>query len=218
MPAEQITPPGLLYAHSLLVAVAPAAIAGAGALSAWIVEHGASTRWKEKIRYLVALNLMAALIILALFLKPDGPVAAYTDPLWTGIIRIGYVQTGLALLLALWATWRWQPWNNQHTSSWAWSARVGLAMLLPMVAIPLLVLAIIYGERDMNNEKIIQRRWLPSLIIVLGSSLSALLLVSDSPLIYAWICAGITLASGGVLVCGRWKIPLILSGIALTLP
>ena len=218
MPVTQITPPGLLDQHSLLVALTPAAIVGAGAVAAAILDWAAPKAGKGITRWLALVNIFGAIIILALFLKPSGAAAAYTEPIGGGLVRIGLFPTGMSLALACYAMWRWNPWSirfGQSYSTWSWSARIALAMLLPVVTLPALAIASVLDQGPQNDLDDPPHRWWPITILMLTTCGAILIQMSDIPRGCIWICAGVGLIAAGVMMSGPWRIAVIGAGAAI---
>jgi hypothetical protein len=142
MPGPVLEPPGGLQHHLALVALTPALLAlGAAAASAAVRGRAG--------RILAGVALLPALLLQALFLLPDGIVAQAAGSQLGGLVRIGWVPSSVALLLGLWATWRWRI----AASGWAWTLRVALALLLGVLLVPLTLLGI---EPDATPSG---RRW-----------------------------------------------------------
>jgi hypothetical protein len=166
----------------------------------------------------VAINGALAILLLALFLKPSGPAAAYTEPLAGGLVRVGYIPNGMALILAMWTAWRWNPWHapdGQLYNAWSWSARVAFAMLLPVVSLPILAIVPVFDQRMTSPLADPPRRWLPLIILLLATCLSLLFHFSSIPHGYTWISAGLGMLIAGLIMTGPWRFIVIAAGIAM---
>jgi len=142
MPGPTLDPPGGLQHHLALVALTPALLAVASAAaSAAVRGRGA--------RIVAGIALVPALVLQALMLLPDGLAAQAGGPQFGGVVRIGWVASSAALLLGLWATWQWRATSR----AWSWPLRLAVAMLLPVLLLPPLLLAI---EPDSDGNG---RRW-----------------------------------------------------------
>jgi hypothetical protein len=142
MPIQQISPPGMLDLHAVLVALTPAALAVGAAGAVGVAGRGRLGR------LMAWCALGGALAVQALFLLPSGAAAAFRLPLAHGLVRVGYAPSGCALLLGLWACWRWRPRSSpmpDAISAPGWCLRVALALALPVAAVPVLLLG---AERD----------------------------------------------------------------------
>lgn len=205
MPVPQLTPPGYLDQHSLLVALTPVLLCLVTALALRLI--GVRPGGRAGLA-LALMNLCAALALQALFLLPWGPAAAYTAPLAGGLVRVGWVETGSAFALGCWAAWYWRPWRHGSTAT-RWSLRVALALALPVVALPVVAIAAFADVRAASGRAC----WLASALAVVVTGV--LLFVPElSGSCRGWL-HGVTLA-GCVLLAGRgpWAIPLILAVVA----
>ena len=217
MPVPQITPPGFLDQHSLLVALTPAAIVSVGAIAAAILDWNTPKASLGRTRWMAAINMMAAVVILALFLKPAGPAAAYTEPLAGGLVRIGWLPSGMALALACWSAWRWSPWPDrygQSLSTWSWSARVALAMLLPVVSLPIIALVTIFDQEPRAELEDPAPRWWPIMILLVATCAAILLQLSDLTRNAISLSAGTGLIITGIIMTGPWRFAIIAAGAA----
>jgi hypothetical protein len=207
MPVPQLTPPGHLDQHSLLVALTPILLCLVAALALRVIgsRPGSGDR---AVRILAAMNLVGALILQGLFLLPWGPAAAYTEPLAGGLVRVGWIETGSAFVLGSWAAWYWRPWCDQSTAA-RWCLRVALALALPVVALPALAIAAFADVKAIDGR----RSWLASVLAVLVTAV--ILAVPDLSSTCRWWLHGVTLA-GCVVLAGRgpWGIPLAIAAIA----
>jgi hypothetical protein len=135
-PSEAVSPlipPGGLFMHMALVLVTPALLAWSGALLSVLCGRG-------RIALVVAgLFLLMALGLSALFLRPDGALTAFTDPLLFGFVRSSWPALIAVPALGLLLTLRWFP---RHDAPWTWCMRVGIGMSLPLVACPVLWLGV----------------------------------------------------------------------------
>jgi hypothetical protein len=210
MPVPQLTPPGHLDQHSLLVALTPVLLC---LVTALVVRMIGARPGGRAVVVLAALNLAAALALQALFLLPWGPAAAYTEPLAGGLVRVGWLETGSALALGGWAAWYWRPWRDRSSAS-RWSLRVALGLALPVVALPVLAIAAFADVRAADVHAAGGRRsWLASVLAVIVTGV--LLTVPDLPSSCRWWLHGVTLA-GCVVLAGRgpWAIPLAIAAVA----
>lgn len=205
MPVPQLTPPGHLDQHSLLVALTPVLLCLVTALVVRMT--GARPRGRAVVA-LAAMNLTATLALQALFLLPWGPAAAYTEPLAGGLVRVGWIETGSAFALGCWAAWYWGPWRD-GSSATRWCLRVALGLALPVVALPAVAIAAFADVHAAEGR----RCWLASVLAVLVTAV--LLAVPDLPMSCRWWLHGVTLA-GCVLLAGRgpWAIPLVIAAVA----
>lgn len=210
MPVPQLTPPGYLDQHSLLVALTPVLLCVVTAAVLWVIgeRRGSSNRTVWAVRTVAALSLGGALALQALFLLPWGPAAAYTEPLAGGLVRVGWVETGSAFALGCWAAWYWRPWRSGSSAA-RWSLRVALGLALPVVALPVVAIAA-FADVSASPGR---RCWLASVhaLLVTGVILSV---PGLSPTCTWWL-HGVTLA-GCVVLAGRgpWSIPLWIAVIA----
>ena len=210
MPVPQLTPPGHLDQHSLLVALTPVLLC---LVTALVVRMIGARPGGRAVMVLAALNLSAALVLQALFLLPWGPAAAYTEPLAGGLVRVGWLETGSAFALGCWAAWYWRPWRDQSTAT-RWSLRVALGLALPVAALPVLAIAAFADVRAADVHAAGGRRsWLASVLAVIVTGV--LLTVPDLPSSCRWWLHGVTLA-GCVVLAGRgpWAIPLAIAAVA----
>lgn len=205
MLVPQLTPPGHLDQHSLLVALTPVLLC---LVTALVVRMIGARPGGRAVVVLAAMNLAAALVLQALFLLPWGPAAAYTEPLAGGLVRVGWVETGSAFALGCWAAWYWRPWRDQSTAS-RWSLRVALALALPVVGLPVLAIAAFADVRAAEGR----RYWLASVLAVIVTGV--LLTVPELPSSCRWWLHGVTLA-GCVVLAGRgpWTVPLVIAAVA----
>jgi hypothetical protein len=205
MPVPQLTPPGHLDQHSLLVALTPVLLCLFTALALRLI---AARPGGRAALILALMNVGAALTVQALFLLPWGPAAAYTEPLAGGLVRVGWVDSGSALVLGCWAAWYWRPWQSGSTAT-RWSLRVALGLSLPVVALPVLAIAALADVPAASGR----RCWLASVLAVIVTAV--VLLVPELPASCRWWLHGVTLA-GCVVLAGRgpWAIPLVIAAIA----
>jgi len=206
MPVPQLTPPGNLDQHSLLVALTPVLLCLIAALALWVIGVRAG-RSQRALRILAAMNLLGALILQALFLLPWGPAAAYTEPLAGGLVRVGWLETGSAFALGCWAAWYWRPWRDGSTTT-RWCLRVALALALPVVAVPALAIAAFADVRATEGR----RCWLAAALAVI---VTGVILVAPLPPACCWWLHAVTLGGCAVLAGrGPWGIPLAIAAIA----
>jgi len=207
MPVPQLTPPGYLDQHSLLVALTPVLLCLMTALALRVIGTRAGSG-ERAARILAAVNLLAALALQALFLLPWGPAAAYTEALAGGLVRVGWLETGSAFALGCWAAWYWRPWRTGSTAV-RWCLRVALALALPVVALPALAIAAFADVRAAEGR----RCWLASALAVMVSAV--ILAVPGLPPDARWWLHAAMLV-GCVLLAGRgpWGIPLALAALA----
>jgi len=216
MPVPQMSPPGMLDLHAVLVTLTPALLALGAAGAAVIAGEGRGAR-------LIAwLGLGGALALQALFLLPHGAAAAFTQPLARGLVKVGYAQSGAALLLGSWACWRWRPGRVAGLSAptTGWCLRTALALALPVAALPMLLLGAEgdAGPRPADGTPPPDGRLLRIMIAAAGCVLIAIALGSgvSTLLIGAFGGASLVVASG--TASGPWRLPLALAGLALALP
>lgn len=208
MPVPQLTPPGHLDQHSLVVALTPVLLCLVVALACWIITGRRSDG--GALRVLAAVNLAAALMLQALFLLPWGPAAAYTEPLAGGLVRIGWIASGSAFALGCWAlwrwhVWRWHPWQN-GTSASRWCLRVALALALPVIAVPGLLVAVAADVPAASGR----RCWLTGALALLVTGV--ILGVPTLPPTCVWLLHAVTMTAGVALVGrGPWAVPLIVA-------
>jgi len=143
MPIPQVDPPGAFHLHVVLAAVTPGLLAIGTGLAARTIGAGRGAR------VVAAIGLAVAVAVQAAVLLPGGAAATVDEPLWHGVVRIGWVPSGLALVGALWAAWWRGAWRRpaiEPTADdrplppfwWCWS--VAVALLLPVVLLPVVVL------------------------------------------------------------------------------
>ncbi len=205
----------MLDLHAVLVTVTPALLAlGAGG-AAVVAGEGRGAR------VLAWLGLGVALALQALFLLPHGAAAAFTQPLAHGLVKVGYAQSGAALLLGAWACWRWRPVRGAPTASTAgWCLRTALALALPVVALPMLLLG---AEGDARGDGPADTsppggRALRLLVATVGCLLIAIALGCGVPSLVIGAVGGAALVVGSGIARGPWRVPLALAGLALALP
>lgn len=186
MPGPSLTPPGGLQHHIALVALTPALLVlGAAAGSAAVGGRGASV--------LAGIGLVVPLVLQALFLLPDGLAAQTGGPHLGGAVRIGWAASSAALLLGAWAGWRWRA----APRPWAWPTRVSLALLLPVLLLPPLVLA---AEPDAPPAG---RRWRIAAALAL------------TPLAWWWPLAAMAAACAvAASAAGPWRPALLVAALA----
>lgn len=177
MPGPVLIPPGGLQHHLALVALTPALLAlGAAAASAAVRGRGA--------RILAAIALIPAIVLQALFFLPEGIVAQAAGPQLGGVVSISWVAAWSALLLAIWAAWQWRA----TPCVWSWPLRIALALLLPILLVPPLLLGI---EPDSPAAG---RRWRLAGILVL------------TPLAWWWPAWAMVAACGvAASASGPWR-------------
>jgi hypothetical protein len=206
----------MLDLHAVLVTLTPAALSlGAGG-AAVIAGEGRGAR------FIAWLGLAGALALQALFLLPHGAAAAFTQPLARGLVKVGYAQSGGALLLGAWACWRWRPGARAGApaSTAGWCLRTALALAVPVAALPLLLLG---TERDAGLSAAERGappggRLLRLAIAIAGCLLIAIALGGGVSTLLIGAVGGAALVAGSATACGPWRIPLLLAGLALALP
>lgn len=223
MPAPQLPPPGHLDLHVVIVALTPPVLAAVAGISCAISGGGRAGR------VLGWIGMVASFALLALFLSPNGVAKAYSQPLAHGVIRVGWWQVAAALVSSLWAAWCWRPVASAAAAplpgsrgASAWGLRTMVAMLLPLCAMPLALLAC---EADLHRAT---PAWLPGarwhrvrVIAVIGLGVLAwwLLAASAPP---AWPTApwAMAVACGvaAITSSGPWRLPLLLAGAAALAP
>lgn len=216
MPVPQLSPPGMLDLHAVLVTLTPALLALGAAGAAAIAGEGRGAR------LIAGLGLAGALALQALFLLPHGAAAAFTQPLAHGLVKVGYAQSGAALLLGGWACWRWRPGRRADgpTPTTGWCLRTALALALPVAALPLLLLG---AERDAGKGAAdgaappMGRQ--PRLVIAgVGCLLIAIALGCGLSALAIGAVGGAALMLGSGTASGPWRVPLVLAGLALAMP
>lgn len=206
MPVPQLPPPGHLDQHGLLVALTPVVLCLVAAVAVRLL--GGRQAEARGTRTLAGLNLAGALLLQALFLLPWGPAAAYTEPLAGGLVRVGWLETGSAFVLGCWAVWRWRPWHAGSSSA-RWCLRVALALALPVVALPLLVIPLAADVCAVPGR----RCWLAGAFALLVTGVIAA--VPGLPAACAWALHGAAMTAGVVLVGrGPWALPLAIATLA----
>lgn len=218
MPVPQLTPPGHLDQHSLLVALTPVLLCLVMAGAARLIGErtGLESRGSRTVRVLAALNVAGALMLQALFLLPWGPAAAYTEPLAGGLVRVGWFETGAAFIMGCWATWYWRPWKPGVVGGSArWCLRIALALALPVVALPILVIPALADVRVAETQAERGRLcWIAAVIAVIATAV--ILTWPGLPPDRIWsIHGGVFLVSVCVLLYGPWpwRIPFIVAFI-----
>jgi hypothetical protein len=219
MPVAQLVPPGGLDQHGVLVALSPALLAAAAGSAAAMVGDSRAARG------LACAGLVAALGLQALFLLPGGAAAAYTEPLAHGLVRVGPLQTGGALVLGAWAAWRWFPRYDPAIQRlrpvWAWCLRVALGLVLPVAALPLLLIGCEgdapppapTGALDPGRAAARGRAVrLAAAALLTGAALA--LLGTAIGVHLAWWLTALAWLVAAVSAGGPWRIPLIAVAIA----
>ncbi len=206
MPVPQLTPPGHLDQHGLLVALTPVLLCLITALAVRVIDGNRPSG--RATRVLAAANLLAALALQALFLLPWGPAAAYTEPLAGGLVRVGWLETGSACALGCWAAWYWHPWRSTNSPT-RWSLRVALALALPVVALPVLIISTCADVPAASGRSC----WLAGALALFITAI--LIAVPDLTPTCRWWLHGVTLV-GCVILAGRgtWALPLLLACVA----
>lgn len=207
MPVPQISPPGFLDQHGVLVALTPVLLCLVTALAGWIIGERAGSRRLTAVRFLAATSLFGALVLQGLFLLPWGAVAAYNEPLGGGLIRVGWLVTGTAFVLGWWSWWFWSPLRRGVDGSTAvWSLRVALALALPVVSLPVLVIAVLADDRRAPGERCF-------LVAALAVFITAVLMPGMTPEHRWWSTAMVMFVAYWVVV-GPWRLPLAAALVA----
>lgn len=201
MPVPQVAPPGHLDQHGLLVALTPVLLCLMTALAVWVIGERASARRFTPVRVLAAINLLGALVVQGLFLLPWGAAAAYHEALGGGLIRVGWLVTGTAFALGLWSLWLWSPLRTGSGSAARWCCRVALALALPVVALPALVIALLADDPRAPGGRCFP---LAAAAVLATAVLLVPGMASDHG---GLIMALVLLATAGTVV-GRWQWPL----------
>jgi hypothetical protein len=209
MPVPQLTPPGHLDQHSLLVALTPVLLCVVAAFALWLIGGRAGTV-RRPLVVLATLNVLGALGMQGLFLLPWGPAAAYTEPLAGGLVRVGWWATGTAFALGCWATWYWRPWKAGSPGHPAqWCLRVALALAVPVVAVPGLLIAALLDANSASGR----RCWFAGVIVLTASGV-----ILGLPLLAPecrWWLHALALTSGTLLAArGPWAVPMGLACVA----
>ncbi len=199
MAGPTLTPPGSIEHHVTLMALTPALLAVGAAIATRIIGRGRLGRWCGWCM------LAAALSVQALFLLPNGAAASYPQPVGCGLVRIGWVPTGLALLFGLWALMRWHP-ESSRQRPWSWCARVALALALPVTQVPLLVIGC---EADVSLRATRRRSW-RALVLVLATV--------AIPLVGPRVAMASGLAIAGLLLDGPWRPVTLVCALAQLAP
>lgn len=202
MPVPQIAPPGHLDQHGLLVAVTPMLLCLVTALAVWLIGERASARRFTAVRLLAGVNLLGALCLQGLFLLPWGAAAAYTTALGGGFIRVGWLVTGTAFVLGLWSWWYWSPLRTGRGSASRWCLRVALALALPVLALPALVIAVLADDPRAPG------RWC-YVVAALAVLMTALAIVPGIPPSDRWHLSAYALLFAGGTVVGPWRWPVV---------
>jgi hypothetical protein len=206
----------MLDLHAVLVTLTPALLALGAAGAATISGEGRGAR-------LIAwLGLSGALALQALFLLPHGAAAAFTQPLARGLVKVGYAQSGAALLLGAWACWRWRPGRSAggRAPTAGWCLRTALALALPVAALPMLLLG---AEGDAGHSPVEGApppggRLLRLVIVAAGCLLIAIALGCGVSTLLIGAIGGAALVVASGTASGPWRVPLALAGLALALP
>ena len=216
MPIQQLTPPGMLDLHAVLVALTPPALAIAMAGAAAVAGQG------RQIRALAWIGLAGALAIQALFLLPSGAAAAFRQPLAHGLVRVGYAPSGCALVLGLWAWWHWRSaaLAGRGVTTMGWCLRVALALALPVVAMPLLALGMDGEQQQVWSAP---RPWhlqrvLRLVFALAGSALIIAAVAVGANVLVVTTTAGMCLIAISLSTGNPWRIPLLCAGAALLIP
>jgi hypothetical protein len=217
MPVPQMTPPGALDQHGLLVALTPVLLCAVAALAAAVIGERPG-RSAYALRLLIALNLVGALLIQGLFLLPWGPAAAYTEPLAGGLVRVGWLPTTTAFALGLWSAWRWRPWGSgPGVGSLGWSLRTALGLSLPVVALPALAIAALADVREADaRHHDGGRRWLAAGLAIVASAVIVCPL--GMPHQVRWLIASATLLVMARAASTAWRMPLLFAAAAMAWP
>ncbi len=209
MPVPQVTPPGHLDQHGLLVALTPILLCLVTALAVWVLGERRSPRQRTTVGVLAGLNLLGALLLQGLFLLPWGAAAAYHDALGGGAIRVGWLVTGTAFLLGGWSLWFWSPLRTGSGSAARWCLRVALALSLPVLAVPALGIAVLA-----DDARAAGRRCFP--VAALAVVASALVLLPSMTPEHRWLLTAVTLMATYAAVVGPWRLPVaaaLLAGV-----
>ena len=192
-----LIPPGGLEHHVTLLALTPALLAIGAAMASVVLGRG------RLARFCGWCGLFGAVALQALFLLPRGAAASYPDPVGLGLVRIGWVPSGLALALGLWALRHWRP-RRTRPRTWSWCARVALALALPVVQVPLIVLGC---EHDAVSTR--RQSWR---VVVLAVATAAI------PLVGTKVAMGAGLAMVALLQDGPWRPAVLLCALAELAP
>ncbi len=207
MPVLQVAPPGHLDQHGLLVALTPVLLCLVTALAMWLIGERAPARRFSAARCLAAANLLGALVLQGLFLLPWGVAAAYGDALAGGFIRVGWLVTGTAMVLGLWSLWFWSPLRTGSGSAATWCLRVALALALPVLAVPALVIAVLADDPRASGR----RCFVVAAFAVLTTALS---LMPGIPPTDRWHIVAWAVLAACTTVVGPWRWPLVATGLA----
>ncbi len=207
MPVPQISPPGFLDQHGVVVALTPVLLCLVTAAAVWFIGERASTRRLTAVRMLAAVSLLGALVLQGLFLLPWGAAAAYSEALGGGWIRVGWLVTGTAFVLGCWSLWFWSPLRRGVDGSAAvWCLRVALALALPVWSLPVLVIAVLADDRRASGERCF-------LVAALAVFITAVLMPGMTPEHRWWSTAMVMFVAYWVVV-GPWRLPLAAAMVA----
>ena len=184
MPALQLTPPGHLEMHVVVVASTPAILALLGGI---VTAIAGGTRAARALGWFCTLSGIALLVV---FLRPGGVAASYTYPLAYGWMRVGPWQILAAILSGLWAAVLWRPGHAQQGPI-GWGVRTALALVLPL---SLVVIGASAADLD-PQPHLETRRWPQRALRLMAI---ALLSVAAAPVLLAH-------AHAGDLVVGEWQ-------------
>jgi len=218
MPAIQLTPPGHLDLHVVVVAATPAILALLGGVVAAIA---GGTRAARALGWFCTLSGISLLVV---FLRPHGVAASYTYPLAHGWMRVGPWQILAAAASGLWAAVAWRPGHAQQGPV-GWGVRTALALVLPL---SLLVVGAMGADLD-PQPQVETRRWSRRalrLALIAALSIAGLMALVAHPAssdLFAgdWAARGCmagacALAAGSG--SGQWAVPMALAALAALLP
>ena len=189
------------------MAMTPVLLCLMTALAVWIIGERAGTRRLTAVRLVASVSLLGALILQGLFLLPWGAAAAYTEALGGGFIRVGWLVTGTACILGWWSLWFWSPVRRGvESSAAAWCLRVALALALPVLSLPVLVIAVMADDRRASGERCF-------LVAALAVFITAVLMPGMTPEHRWWSTAMVMFVAYWVVV-GPWRLPLAAAMVA----
>jgi len=218
MPALQLSPPGHLEMHVVVVAATPAILALLGGI---VTAIAGDSRAARALGWFCTLSGIALLVV---FLRPGGVAASYTYPLAHGWMRVGPWQILAAILCGIWAAVVWRPGHAQQ-GPLGWGLRSALALLMPL---SLLVVGAMGADLD-PQPHLETRRWphrALRLLIIAGLSVAGALalvahersgdlFIGDWSARWCMAAACVVAASGSTW---RWGVPMILAALAALLP
>ncbi len=213
MPAVQLTPPGHLELHVVVVALTPASLLLVCGACGSLIGNGRFAR------LLAWTGMAAAIAIEVLFLLPHGLAAAFTFPIGHGWMRVGTWQVVLSLASGIAGWLRWRP-QLPERGCWGWGWRAGASLAMPLCLLPLLGLVAGCDApiSPVGPGRPLARRWRVLLGLCATVVVACTLAVDDGD---RWLprvaaCLGFALIS--VLASDAWRVVLVLAALAALLP